>query len=410
MIGRGTRLCEDLFGGGHDKESFLVFDYCSNFEFFRAEKKEIESRAVKSLTESLFNIRVRIAQEIQHTEYQSEDYINYRKLLVDELHKEVSSIDETLFSSRMRIEYIHKYNKQEQWENITDGMIRELERHVGLLLPARDDNELAKRFDYLMFTIELAQLQGLPTAKPRGKVIQTASRLDEKGHLAQIKVHAKLIADVQTSEFWERASIFEHERVRAAFRDLLVLLDKENTTIYYTTFEDEVVGVAENPGEYGGNEFQDYRLKVKTYLKKHQDDLVVYKLRNNKQLTQTDFQHMEKILWHDLGTKEDYRKIFGEEPLLRLVARLVGLELAAANELFSEFISDQSLNSKQMEFVTLIVNHVVENGSLEKTVLNDHPFNKHGILIELFDGKLDVVQKIVSKIDVLNSRLELETA
>lgn len=205
-------------------------------------------------------------------------------------------------------------------------MIQELERQIAPLLPAKDDNELAKRFDYLMYTIELAQLQGLPTTKPLGKVIQTATRLDEKGHLTQIKVHAALIADVQTSEYWERATLFDHEQVRTALRDLLVLLEKENTAIYYTSFEDDVIGVAENPGEYGGNELQNYRLKVNAYLKKHQDDLVVHKLRNNKHLTQSDFQHMEKILWHELGTEEDYRKTYGEEPLMRLVARLVGLE------------------------------------------------------------------------------------
>lgn len=410
MIGRGTRLSEDLFGGGQDKESFLIFDYCSNFEFFRADKKEVEARAVKSLTESLFNIRVKIARELQHTDFQADEYVAHRKKLLDELHQEVCTINESLFSSRMRIEFIHRYNKYERWENITDNMIGELEQHIAPLLPASDENELAKRFDYLIYTIELAQLQGLPVSKPRGKVIQTASRLDEKGHLAQIKVHAALIKDIQTSDFWERATLLDHEQVRTALRDLLILLEKENTTIYYTSFEDDVIGTAENPGVYGGNELQNYRLKVQVYLKKHQDDLVVYKLRYNKPLTQSDFRHIEKILWHDLGTEEDYRKTYGDEPLLRLVARLVGLERSTANELFSEFISDQSLNSKQMEFVNLIVNHVVENGCLEKTILNDHPFNKHGILIDLFDGKLDVVQKIVHRIDELNTRLELETA
>lgn len=34
MIGRGTRLCKDLFGVGLDKTHFLIFDYCRNFEFF----------------------------------------------------------------------------------------------------------------------------------------------------------------------------------------------------------------------------------------------------------------------------------------------------------------------------------------------------------------------------------------
>ena len=34
MVGRGTRLCPDLFGPGKDKEFFYVFDYCQNLEFF----------------------------------------------------------------------------------------------------------------------------------------------------------------------------------------------------------------------------------------------------------------------------------------------------------------------------------------------------------------------------------------
>lgn len=41
MIGRGTRLCKDLLGVGKDKENFLIFDFCSNFEFFRANPKGV---------------------------------------------------------------------------------------------------------------------------------------------------------------------------------------------------------------------------------------------------------------------------------------------------------------------------------------------------------------------------------
>ncbi len=31
MIGRGTRLCENLLGLGYDKEKFLIFDFCNNY-------------------------------------------------------------------------------------------------------------------------------------------------------------------------------------------------------------------------------------------------------------------------------------------------------------------------------------------------------------------------------------------
>ena len=39
----------------------------------------------------------------------------------------------------------------------------------------------------------------------------------------------------------------------------------------------------------------------------------------------------------ELGTREDYKKTYGEEPL-KLVSRIVGLDPVAANEAFSEFL------------------------------------------------------------------------
>lgn len=33
MVGRGTRLCKNLFGPGQDKEYFFIFDFCQNLEF-----------------------------------------------------------------------------------------------------------------------------------------------------------------------------------------------------------------------------------------------------------------------------------------------------------------------------------------------------------------------------------------
>jgi type I site-specific restriction endonuclease len=58
MIGRGTRLCEDLFGVGQHKKSFRIFDYCCNFEFFRVNPNGIQANIIKPLTECLFNIRL----------------------------------------------------------------------------------------------------------------------------------------------------------------------------------------------------------------------------------------------------------------------------------------------------------------------------------------------------------------
>ncbi|MDR5659999.1 type I restriction-modification enzyme R subunit C-terminal domain-containing protein [Serpentinicella sp. ANB-PHB4] len=97
--------------------------------------------------------------------------------------------------------------------------------------------------------------------------------------------------------------------------------------------------------------------------------------------------------------------MFREEPLLKLVSKLVGLDAKAANELFSEFLSDENLTPQQMEFVKSIVSYIIKNGSLDKKVLNEHPFNKTGNVIKLFDGKIETAKKIIGKIDKLNKRL-----
>ena len=35
MVGRGTRLCKELYGPGQDKKDFFIFDFCGNLEFFK---------------------------------------------------------------------------------------------------------------------------------------------------------------------------------------------------------------------------------------------------------------------------------------------------------------------------------------------------------------------------------------
>jgi type I restriction enzyme R subunit len=407
MIGRGTRLCENLFGGGQDKTCFVIFDYCGNFEFFRANKQGYEARAVKSLSENLFNIKARIAQELQHSNHQTEPLMAHRELLVDTLHATVCAIDETRFSSRLRIEFIHRYNKRERWQTISDEMLRELERQIAVIIPPVEDEELAKRFDYLMYSIEYAALRGEPISRPRSKVEATAENLEKIGNLPQVKAQAELIAEVQTDAFWTAADTFDFERVRAALRDLVQLLEQEHTSIYYTSFTDEVLGVNDHAGEYGSSEFKSYRKKVDAYLRDHQQDLSVHKLRYNKPLAEQDFKHLEHLLWNELGSQADYQKAFGDEPLLKLVAGLVGLDIQAANELFAEFINDQSLDSHQLEFVQLVVKHVVANGYIEKSVLNEHPFTRHGSIVALFEGKIEVAQKIVQCIDLLNGRVAI---
>ena len=73
MIGRGTRLSHDIFGGGKDKEYFCIFDWCRNFEYFEKNPDGQEAKHIPSLTERLFGLRADIAFHLQHQKYQEDE-------------------------------------------------------------------------------------------------------------------------------------------------------------------------------------------------------------------------------------------------------------------------------------------------------------------------------------------------
>lgn len=405
MIGRGTRLCEDLYGPGIDKEKYMIFDYYKNFEFFEVNKKGLEGNILRSLTENIFNIKIDIIKALEHLDYQIDSHIEYRNKLIEETLKDISNINRERFNASMRLHLIDKYTQKKSFETLNEKDINELKEEISPLIIPSDDDELAKRFDYLIYTIQFAYLEKRPMNRPKRRVVSTAEKLETKGSIVQVRENKDLIDKLQTQEFWDHADIFEYEKVRLALRDLIKLIDREQRGIYYTDFKDEVVGTRESNPIYNVNELGNYKKQVEHYLKEYKDNLPIYKLRNNEELTESDIKFFEKILWEELGSKKEYEKTYGEEPLLKLVASITGMERAVAEKEFSKFLNDESLNSNQIDFVNNVVNYIVKNGSIGKEVLRTYPFNKNGGVSSIFKDKINIAKDIVAIIDKVNERL-----
>jgi len=406
MIGRGTRLCPDLFGIGQDKTHFLIFDYCGNFEFFRENPKGMEIQVGKSLTEKLFNVKVDIIRELQGIDYQTNDYIEHRNELIHEVTRDILALDSENFRVRQHLQYVEKFKNKDNWMSLSVLDTNEIKEHISPIIVPIQEDEFAKRFDLLMYTIELAQLQTNNAVKPIRRVIRTAEALSKLGTIPQVMEKKHVIDKVLTVEFWESADIFELDEVREALRDLIKFIEKETQKIYYTNFQDEVIEVKENGPIYHVNDLQNYRKKVEHYLNEHKDQMAIYKLNHNKPLTAQDVKMLEDILWKELGTREDYEKDFGDTPITKLVRQIVGLDPKAANEAFSEFLSEERLNLNQIRFVKHIVDYVIKNGTLDKKVLREEPFRSVGSIIELFKDNMDDARKIIEIIDDINRNAE----
>lgn len=409
MIGRGTRLCPDLLGIGEDKTHFLIFDYCGNFDFFRENPKGMDGQVGKSLTEKLFNSKVDIIRELQGLDYQTEEYVAHRNELVNEVTKEVLSLDNENFRVRQHLQYVEKFKNRNNWNTLSVLDTNEIKDHISPIIVPINDDEFAKRFDLVMYTIELAKLRTRNATKPIRSVIKTAEALSKLGTIPQVLEAKPIIDKVLTEEFWDSADIFELDSVRAALRDLIKFIEKETQKIYFTNFQDEVLEVKENGPMYNVNDLKSYKKKVHHYLNQHKDQMAIYKLNNNKALTVQDVEMLENILWNELGTKEDYEKDFGDTPITKLVRQIVGLDPQAANAAFSEFLSEERLNLNQIRFVKLIVDYVVKNGTLDKKVLQQEPFKTVGSIVELFKDNMDDAKRIIGVIDEINRNAEIIT-
>ena len=401
MIGRGTRLCNDLLGIGHDKEEFLIFDFCNNFEFFRVNSKGFEGNKLESLTEKLFNIKVDIVKELQDIKYQDgEEYVNHRKELLAELIKSVQELNENSYLVRMNIGTVHKYKDVNSWEAIGAIEQDEIKKQISPIVKTVNDDEFAKRFDLLMYLIQLYNLQGSVFKRGIKLVMETADKLAKLGTIPEVKEKKAIIERTLEHEFWENADIFDMENVRKALRELIKYLERSTQKIYYTKFSDSIIAEESNSSIHNVNDLKSYRKKVEFYLKEHQDELAIYKLRNNKKLTKQDIETLERVLFNELGSKEEYEKEYGKTPVTQLVRKILGLDRNAANEAFSEFLNNKSFNSSQIHFVKLIVDYIVKNGFIEDNkILTEDPFRSVGSIIDLFPNNVSERAKLIKTIN-----------
>ncbi|HBG2176367.1 TPA: DEAD/DEAH box helicase family protein [Clostridioides difficile] len=400
MIGRGTRLCPDLLGVDMDKERFLIFDFCNNFEFFKFNPKGFEGNKTETLTEKLFNIKVSMVKELQDIKYIEGEYAELRKELLEELITSVKALNEDSYIVRMNLSYVHKYKNENVWSNIGAVAQNEIREYISPLITSYSDDELAKRFDVVMYNIQLAYLQNNNASKGIRHVMATAEKLSKLGTIPQIQQQKYTIEKAMTEDFWEDSDIFEVEEVRISLRELIKYLEKSSQKIYYTSFEDMIVAEDRNDSVYNANNLKNYKKKVEYYLNSHKDELAIFKLRNNKKITKQDVETLEEILLKQLGNCDDYKKEFGDTPVSQLVRRLVGLDREAANEAFSEFLNNKSFNTKQIHFVKLIVDYVVKNGFIEDNkVLMEVPFRTVGSIIDLFENHIEERNKLIKTIN-----------
>ena len=162
---------------------------------------------------------------------------------------------------RQHLRYVEAYREKSAWQNLETASVSELKEHIApLIVPGRED-ELARRFDYLLLSMELSLLQSKNMTRNMGVVMQTADQLSRLYTIPQVRAQQSVIERALSEEFWEHAGILDMELVREALRGLLKFIEKQRTAIYYTDFEDHIIEEKEGGAIYISHDLKNYRKK-----------------------------------------------------------------------------------------------------------------------------------------------------
>ena len=409
MIGRGTRLCKDLFGLNDNKKEFLIFDLCKNFEFFNTQPKGLEPSIAKSLSQRLFDIRLRLAFALVNEE--DSDLNQFGQELIIYLQKQTFALEENNFIVRQHLRDVVKYKDPNNWTSLTDVHLSEL-MHIAPLVSEQDQDEDAKNFDLLMYNLGhymlvLDKRQAFISEKVR----ETAKELLKKSNIPMVSAKKETLQWAADKSTWEAMTVLGAEKIRTELRDLLKFIEKVKRPVVYTDFEDELDAATVQEVEivYGFNDLSAYKRQVEQYLKDKATHITIYKLRNNQPITKGEIIALEQMLFEqgNLGTKEKFEKMFGVQPLGKFIRTIVGLDVNAAKEVFGSLLISNAFNSKQIRFIDTIINFFTVKGIVEPEMLFEAPFtdvNSNGIL-GLFDEVTSA--KIISLIEGVNGNAEV---
>jgi type I restriction enzyme R subunit len=391
MVGRGTRLCKDLYGPGEDKQNFYIFDFCQNLEFFAQNPDFAEGTTTEPLSTRLFKARLDVIAELDKKlkrgeqidgEEQNGDTLTDSQLRHDVatiLHAKVMAMNVDNFVVRPQRKSVERFADAKSWHVLGTEDFHELASRVaGLPSKQVDDDEEAKRFDMLVLRTQLAVLQAKPDFANLKEKIQTiASALEEQMAIPAIKAEMVLIQAVASDDWWEDITVPMLETVRRRLRALVKLIPKGQKKVIYTNFEDELGETAtiDLPQVTAGLNMGKFREKARQFLRAHESHLSLQRLRRNQPLTPTDLTELEKMLLEAGGTQSQIDEAKEQSHGLGIFIRsLVGLDREAAIQAFSDFINGTTSTANQIEFVNLIVQELTQNGVMEADRLFQSPF------------------------------------
>lgn len=382
MIGRGTRLCENLLGQGQDKKEFYIFDHWGNFEDLLKRQDFEEPMPTVSLLERLFEARLTLG-ETSLKKYNTESFDRTIKLVRTMLN--MLPDDSLPVQEKIRIKNQALQGQiLEQFDASTVSTIRlklkPLMRYINI-----QGEQKAYQFDLLLTELQTAIL--LESAKVetlRGHVENKLASLQV--NIEAVKALFTAIKEMRSNDFWqqEQAELLANIEIkRLELRKVMKYADEGG----HNPFERQILNIADSDVQIkilekihqSPESMQAYRKRVRDVFEPHfQTNPTLQKLRHGQPLQDKDFDALISLV---LTQKADInleilKEFYPTAALLEKELRaIIGLDAAHVLTSFSNFYAKHvDLSFMQITFLNLLQKHIQDTGSIKVELLYTAPF------------------------------------
>jgi type I restriction enzyme R subunit len=393
MIGIGTRLLEPekIKPWCTLKDNFLILDCWDNFEYFKLNPRGKELKGQIPLPVRLFGVRL---EKIKEAQTQSNSEIVHKE--VQKIRKQVESLPK---NSVVIMEAKHELQRLEDenfWSNLTSGKMEFLEAVVKPLLRTVSDVDFkAMRFEKDIVEVSLAHLAGeTEPARPAGGKFETLkeSIIEEIGELPlSINIVAReqeLIRKAQSNFYWASINEDKFEELiqklspLMKFREAVIPLAPAKFNLKDLVAEKEFV-------EFGPQHEALSVAKYRELVEKKINELVsssqiLQKLKQGREITTDEAEQLALELYneHPHITIDLLRKVYNHRKaaLVQFIKHILGIEqletfAETVTKAFDDFVAKHSyLSSRQLQFLDLLKNFVLEKGDVSKRNLIESPF------------------------------------
>ena len=182
MVGRGTRLCPDLFGPGDDKKEFMIFDFCQNLEFFEANPDGYEAGLQEPIKQRIFKQRLNIAHALQERDDADDALRELEQGLKSHMHEAVDSLNTDNFIVRKVRQTVESYTQRDSWNELSERDVAAISKQLTGLPSADNDHETARRFDLLILNLQASILEEKQAQVGYQKAIRVMAANLEESH------------------------------------------------------------------------------------------------------------------------------------------------------------------------------------------------------------------------------------